>query len=275
MENANCIVIFDNTALAKVVYASEGITDALGYTVDEVVGMDGYQLAMVSDMERIYRVHVPCVMDETMATVIFYRMRHKNGQPVHVHSTVHYCFDLLVVVVFVETPGKTSTRSKIHTSSADDVYTINSNRSISRSVSLVGTWRSSETQIRPLLRSSARWVDNQVAHKQEPRFCLILNRYSDQLPIIFVSHLAESLIYTSNSDLVGRSLFSFVAPEDLDIVRMQIGIAKSSDMVVRLRFHWIVDHTNQTSLPVETVISCCDDGIVMVARMACVLAEAS
>jgi len=70
---------------------------------------------------------------------------------------------------------------------------------------------------------------------------------------------------------IGDSIYQYVAEKDVENVRQQIEIVKAQGLISRLRFKWRnksdSDDDMETLIPIEAVISCTYDGLVLVARL--------
>lgn len=257
----NYISIYDNTASAHFIYVSESVTEVLGWSAEEMIGKDGYQHLHPDEIQSLKRVHTANVMNEKMSSMVAYRVRCKDGSYVMVETVVHYCFDVLVCTNFLYNPSDMG--HKIRINSVDDAFIVNSDGSLQ----LVGAWNERQEHLREALSTSKNWINQRVAHKQEPRFCLILNRYTCEYTIAFISQMAEKLVGVQCDEVIGQSLFDYVSERDVDVVQAQLDLVKGSAMIVRLRFEWLLDPERDATEPVEAVVSSSNDGLVVVIRL--------
>lgn len=202
------------------------------------------------------------VMNEKMATMLTYRVRHKDGHYVLLDTVVHYCYDVLVCSNFVHDPRHIS--YKMRCNSVDEAYIIQEDASLQ----LLGAWNDRQDVMKKNLQSAHRWINEQVAHNQEPRFCLIINRFTNDATIVFVSKMAEKLVGVNCEEVVGSSLFDHVCERDHDVVQMQMDLSRTIDLVIRLRFQWVVDKDKDVTEPVEGILSSTNDGLILVVRLA-------
>lgn len=255
----NCIIIYDNTAEATVVFASESVYDVLGYTPEELMGKPGYELIHPDELAAIGLIHTANVKEERMSSITMYRSRCKDGTYVQLDVVVHYCCDALVTTNF-KIASLDCVKRRTRISSADFAHTIRHDGTI--------LLNDSQQKINQLLSLKQPWgKDNKLEQKtQEPRFCIILNRYTTNMTIVFATKMCEILVGLNQLDCIGKSLLDFVAMEDHENVSKQIQLSKSNDFISKLRFHWINDKNNL--IPIEAVVSSTYDGLVMVARLA-------
>ena len=258
----NYISIYDNTATANFIYVSESVCEVLGWTPDEMVGKGGYQFFHPSDINALTRVHSANVMNEKMSSMVAYRTRHKDGHYVTIETLVHYCYDLLMCTNYLYDPNNVG--HKIRSNSVDEVFIVNENGSLE----LIGAWNDSQERMQASLQTHHQWINNRVTHIQEPRFCLILNRYTEDSTIVFVSQMAERLVGVQCDQVLGRPLLDYVSDKDGEVVQQQLDMTKGSDMIMRMRFDWIVNKEDNTTQAVEAIVGSSNDGLVVVIRLA-------
>lgn len=258
----SCIIIYDNTASASVLYASESVVEILGFTPEELRGFHGYKLTHPDERAALGVIHNANVVEERMSSVTAYRSLCKDGTYVQIDSVVHYCYDTLVTTNFTITSHHSIER-RMRSNTADHAHTIDHDGKIH----IEGAWVNSQEGLEKILALQQPWGKNEKIEKmQEPRFCLILNRYTSNSIIVFATKVCEELVGLNQLDCIGRSLYDFVSSEDIRTVMKQIELSKSNNMIPRIRFDWITEG-NKLS-PVEAVVSCTYDGLVMVVRLA-------
>lgn len=260
----NYITIYDVSANANFLFISESIKDALGYCPEELLGQPGYSLTHPEEREALSLIHSNNVKEERMSSVVSYRAKHKNGHYILVDVVTHFCYNVLICTNFALI-STDSTKHKTRASSADESYTIQPDGSIR----LTGKWSNSPGNIKRLLSEEYPWnVHANLTIMQEPRFCLFLNRYSIQSNIVFASEMCEHMVGMSQIYSIGDSLYDYIALKDIENVKRQIEITKSKGLISRLRFKWSQkNENNEVLIPIEAVISCTFDGLVLVARL--------
>ncbi|CAO3702101.1 unnamed protein product [Rhizopus stolonifer] len=224
------ITIYDDTALAKYLFVSEGIQEALGYTPSELAQTEGYSLTHPDERSALRVIHN-------------YSNMSNQGHYVTLDALLFWCHDIVVATTFV--PNEQQSTRSARAYSADEFFVIEN-----------GEIQSS-TQI-----PHVQWPTT----PHEPRFCLILNWYSEQSPIVFATSLCEDMVGLNQLAGVGRSLFDFVAAEDQAMVRDQLELSKAHGRVVKVKFSWLVPEMPPILL--EAVLSCTSDGLVMLLRRA-------
>jgi PAS domain S-box-containing protein len=258
----NFIIIYDNTAAASILYASESVYDALGFTPEELIGWNGYELTHPDERPALGLIHSSNVETERMSSVAMYRSRHKDGHYVQIDVVIHYCYDALICTNFAVV-SEDCIQRKMRVNSADKVFNIQHDGSIM----LPGAWNDSQEKMKELLANKHPWGENKQTQRKEhePRFCLILNRYTEKSIIVFATKMCESMIDLNQFDCIGRSFYDFIRPQDKEIVMKQIELSKSSNMISRIRFDWTTSENRL--IPLEAAVSCTYDGLVLVARL--------
>ena len=266
----NFIAIYDGSANANFLFVSDSIKDCLGWSPQELLGQPGYILTHPEEREALASIHANNVKDERMSSVVSYHARHKDGHYVLIDNVIHFCYNLLISTNFVLLPND-SIKHAMRASSADESYMIQPDGAIR----LTGNWSHTHNNtIKHLLSKAYPWnVNANLTNMQEPRFCLVLNRYTLQANIVFASSMCDDMVGMSQIHCIGDSIYQYVAQQDVENVRHQIEITKAKGLISKLRFKWRGGnrtsddhHEQETLIPIEAVISCTHDGLVLVAR---------
>lgn len=258
MNKNSWITIYDNTFDSRTTYVSESVTDITGWEPEDIIGLGVYGLIHTGDHRSMRKVHSANVSDEKMSSMVSYRFKCKNGDYVHLETIVQYCHEVIICCNYLY--NENSLDHKMRISTVDEVF----NCLPDGSLRLAGAWNDHQQRVEETM---SPWVDNRVQKPQERRFCMILNRFTDELNIVFVSKLARDLVSLDVANSIGLSFYNFVQERDVGSLEKQIDLAKEHDMVVRLRFDWVIDREKGISEPVEAITSSTDDGLVMVCRV--------
>jgi PAS domain S-box-containing protein len=257
----NYISIYDTTAEVNYLFVSDSVQEVLGYTPEELIGLGGFEVTHPDERKALNVIHVSNIKNEHMSSITSYRTKHKEGHYILMDTLVHSCYDVLICTNFaVVSPDNIKHKMRLNT--ADEVFSVGDDGALQ----LAGAWNDSQEKMKELLANKYPWdVSMKPLNKQEPRFCLFINRYTTDSIIVFATKMCEALVGLDQFDCIGQSLFEYVAPKDRNSVMNQIELSKSSAMISRVRFHWIKPGNELVNI--EAVISCTYDGLVLVARL--------
>lgn len=255
------ITIYDNSPDGRVIYASESIKELTGFEPAELVGREAFSLYHADDNDSIRKVHASNVHNEEMSSMATYRHKCKNGDYILVETVATYCYDILVTCNYVF--DEASIEHKMRASTVDEVYFCLPNGTVKKA----GAWKNKQELKGNAVPLDKIWVNKKIERPQERRFCLILNRFTDMLNIVYASSMVEELVSMNIPYSIGQSLYNYISDRDLDSIRFQMNLAKERDMVVRLRFDWIIDREKGLTEQVEGIAGCTDDGLVLVLRL--------
>ncbi|RCH79003.1 hypothetical protein CU098_004659, partial [Rhizopus stolonifer] len=255
------IAVYSNTPSARIIFVSNSITDICGWEPEEIVGRQGSQFFHPDDQASLLKTHTVNIVKERMASMVIYRFLRKDGTFVVVESVINYCHDLLISSNYLY--EEDSLEHGLRTSTVDEVFICNPTGKLQ----LTGAWNEREENILKIIETSEVWREDTLVVPLEKRFCLILNRFTETLQIVYATHCINELVSLSAAEAVGRSFFSFVNERDIPSLRAQIDMAKEHGSVVRLRFDWLIGGEKSISEPVEGIINGTNDGIVLVIRL--------
>ncbi|KAI8084969.1 uncharacterized protein BX664DRAFT_338218 [Halteromyces radiatus] len=267
--NLSFIVTYDNSELCCIKYVSETATEILGWELDELIGQPVYGYFDPVQIPSLERIHISNVMNEKLCSMVSYRFRHKNGSYVMLQTVVHYCYDTVVTTNWVYDPESVGYRQRMN--SVDEAFVVKPNGELELASMGSFPWRPRDLNdsMKYSLKVSQRWNSkSQVEHEQEPRFYLLLNRYSDLMNVVYVSDMISNVLGVQSEDCLGKSLYQLVHPHDRVVVEAQCMAAKSHYVTARIRFDWIVDETKNIYQPVDTIVCGATDGLVMAVRLA-------
>ncbi|KAF9921787.1 hypothetical protein FBU30_008144 [Linnemannia zychae] len=99
----------------------------------------------------------------------------------------------------------------------------------------------------------------------EARACMILNRFSNDLGVMYASPSCELVLQIDPSEIAGKPLLLFIRADDLGKFVEQADLAKSSTMMTHMRF-WFQSPNSPQEIPVEAMLFGCADGMVAILR---------
>lgn len=233
LQHVSFIGIVDFTEDARWVYASESVTDLLGYDVGEIVGRPALDLVHPDEFPQVRAMHYDTIKQDKAAVLAYLRMKHKDPTKGYILCgiTRTVCQNVLVGSVSYASLGPRA----MH------------NNSTAQEVTVVTPWAKdlefrkwSDTNPMPpcTLPSEMLGYPNGVyypppsrssPHYQPPpqtitfaplppmsrRTALILDRFTERSTVVYCSN--DSIVKTLN--IMGRTFYDFVVPKDEDRVK--------------------------------------------------------
>ncbi|KAF9955356.1 hypothetical protein BGZ72_003808 [Mortierella alpina] len=99
----------------------------------------------------------------------------------------------------------------------------------------------------------------------EPRVCLILNRFSRNLGVMYASPSCESILHIDSDEITGKPFLVFVRADDLASFVEQTDVAKASNMITHMRL-WFQSPYWPQEIPCEAMVLGSSDGLLLVMR---------
>ncbi|KAF9959406.1 hypothetical protein BGZ70_008860 [Mortierella alpina] len=99
----------------------------------------------------------------------------------------------------------------------------------------------------------------------EYRVCMILNRYSRSLGVLYASPLCDHVLHIESEEIVGKPFLLFIRADDMASFVEQANVAKSSNFITHMRF-WFQSPIRPQEIPCEATLFASSDGLVMIMR---------
>ncbi|KAG0302948.1 hypothetical protein BGZ98_007102 [Dissophora globulifera] len=106
---------------------------------------------------------------------------------------------------------------------------------------------------------------NMHGMEPEPRVCMILNRFSRNLIIMYASSACERIFHIDPDHIVGKPILLFIRADDLASFVEQMDMIKASTAITHMRF-WFQSPKLRQEVPCESILYGSADGIVAVMR---------
>lgn len=104
-------------------------------------------------------------------------------------------------------------------------------------------------------------------HTREPRICMVLNRFTADLTVMYASAACPFLLGVEAEQIIGQSFLSMIADKDVDKATDEINAAKSTSAIAYLVFDFDGDDPDYPRhIPIEAVVTCASDGLVIIMR---------
>ncbi|KAF9166679.1 hypothetical protein BGX21_005708 [Mortierella sp. AD011] len=106
---------------------------------------------------------------------------------------------------------------------------------------------------------------NAHGFETEPRVCMILNRFTRSLVVMYASSACEIIFNIKPEQIEGKPILLFVRADELGSFVEQVDVSKSSGAIMQIRF-WFQSPNMSHEIPCEAVLFGSTDGIVAVMR---------
>ncbi|CAO3573027.1 unnamed protein product [Mortierella alpina] len=250
--SASFIYFTDLSPEAYILWASDSIEDCLGYTPEEIAGMSAYSLLFKEDISVSRSSHHETVLNDFAASQAIIPFRRKDGGRTLVEVVYSTCHDFIICCVIVlEVDAPTSGAKMQHNPSLIFNRTLRS-RQFDRlrhhhTDSKTGRWDAGELLL-------------------EPRVCMVLNRFSRSLEVLYASPSCEFLLHINAQVIEGKPFLLFIRADDLASFVESMDIAKSSGLISHIRFWFQSPHWPQ-EIPCEALLVGTSDGLVLVMQL--------
>lgn len=251
----NFISFHDTSDDCTILYASDSVTDVLGYNPEDVIGRSAFDFLHPDEIPTIRQVHNARIQAQEVSALTYCRYKCSDGRYADVEAIFHYCYDVVIVATFIRRP-----ETERHHARAQTALTLH----IIKSDGTLEMVQGSETQKRTMELQNERFNWDETQRSLEPRFAVILNRFTRSFSILFVSRAAEDMVGIRLDDAAGKSFFDYVDPQDQSQLRDDLEEAKSTDEFVHVCFNWCT--RGQVAYLLEGIASCTSDGIVVIFR---------
>lgn len=263
------IIIYDNSQDCKIKYVTDSVTDVVGWESNDLLNKTGYALFHEKEIAAIRQIHLANVFQQKLSSMVSYRFLHKNGYFVRLETIVNYCYDIVVTTNSLYDEGSLPHKQRMN--SIDDAFFVTDNGElelISMGTRILSPDILSRTVAKQQFHhGKALWQKQLDSQENEPRFCLILNRYSEEMNVVFATHIATFLVNATIDNILGKSIFDIVSERDQLMVEAQLTSAKSNNIVARVRFEWVIDRDKDLYQPVDAVVTGTTDGLLMIVRL--------
>ncbi|KAF9351858.1 hypothetical protein BGX26_010191 [Mortierella sp. AD094] len=235
----NFISFHDLTPEAQFLWASSSIVTCLGYEPEEVVGMNAYEAIHKDDIAYVKITHTESVLNEMVGTQVLLRMRHKNGTYVSCMVLFSMCYEY-IVSCFTVVDQSDGTIRKVSAHSA-------------AMTSLVGSKKEEFERIRRHHQAFRANTWNANSLELEPRACMLLNRFTRNLGIMYASPSCQMIFGIDPDECISKPFLLYIRADDLVSFVEQVDVAKSSTVVSHMRF-WFQSPACRQEIPCEAML---------------------
>ncbi|KAG0311703.1 hypothetical protein BGZ99_009979, partial [Dissophora globulifera] len=218
----NFIAFHDLTPEARFLWLSPSIYDVVGYTPDELVGRPGYDIVSKEDTSQTRVAHKENFISDLVASQVTLRVIAKDGHFVPCVSVISLCYDFLISWVTMVHPDPGSYKLLRTQSTA--------------MTPLVGTRKQEFERIKRHHEAFAANSWGTQIMEPELRVCMILNRFSRNLNVMYASSACERVFHIDSEEIVGKPILLFIRADDIASFVEQMDMVKSSAAITHMRF---------------------------------------
>ncbi|KAF9993271.1 hypothetical protein BGZ80_008206, partial [Entomortierella chlamydospora] len=221
----NFLAFHDLSAAGLFLWASSSVTHFLQYDPSEIVGMSPFSLIHPDDLEACRVTHKEHVLNEIVGTHMSFRLRRKDGSYAPCMIFGCLCYQYIISCYSFEEevnerPRKpivhgvhSAVMTRIVGSEKEEFERISRNHNTLKS----DTWNPANLQL-------------------ELRACLLLNRFSRNITIMYASPSCELIFNIDPDELLGKPLLLYIRADDLGNFVDQVDQVKSSTALRHIRF---------------------------------------
>ncbi|KAF9102327.1 hypothetical protein BGX27_011044 [Mortierella sp. AM989] len=244
----NFISFHDLTPEIIFLWASPSIYEVLGYDQDEIVGMSAVALIVPEDVPDTREIYDDNVKNHLVATQVVNKLRRKDGIAVHFLHVFSTCYDFLV---------------NCSTVLNSDTYTYQQTKAHSTMARTLG---SKKKEFDLMKRYHQAFADNRWKKPEaEVRVCLLLNRFTRNLIIMYASTLSDTVLHVDPDELTGKPFLLYIRADDLAPFVEQMDVVKGTTAIVSSRF-WFQSPNCRREIPCEAIFIGLADGISAIIR---------
>ncbi|KNE58828.1 hypothetical protein AMAG_04373 [Allomyces macrogynus ATCC 38327] len=254
---ASFISFHDLSPEGRYLYASPSITSVNGFAPSDVVGTPAYDYFFASELEACHELHRQTIAFEKVAVVVHLHMRTRWGQYIKVATVSNLCTDCIVSCTWRITDDE---KARARDSASEEAWVVEANgRIVSKCWNLRDHYFSSHRRT---------WDEN-VADIKQVRACLILNRFTAKLDILFcTANIARLLPGVTPQAFMQTSLIDLVHPTCRHNVLAEVARVKRTEGMCHVRFTLVMITVDGESkeFDMEMVIAGTSDGLIGIMR---------
>ncbi|GJJ70723.1 hypothetical protein EMPS_03073 [Entomortierella parvispora] len=232
-------------------WSSSSITDILGYDPEEVLGLPAYEFLHPEDIPLTRVTHHENILNDLVASQIVLRFMTKEGTYVTCLCIFSLCYDFILnCCQVIDREDGAYKQIRAHSAAM---------------TRLAGSRKEEFARIKRHHEAfqANSWNPNFLA--PELRTCVILNRFARNLAVMYASPSIGPLLNVDPEMIMGKPFLLFIRADDLASFVEQVDMAKSSNMIMHMRF-WFQSPNSPEEIPCEAMIFGSSDGMVAVLR---------
>ncbi|EFW98782.1 potassium channel, voltage-dependent transporter [Grosmannia clavigera kw1407] len=234
------MTIHNLTQDANILFASESITDILGYQPAEVQGKSCFDFFHPEEEPSARSVHSRGVLLDKAAVLHYARLLTRDGRWIGCECCFTIVHDVLVACVSIYHKGAKSKRRAIEAPQIRRIFSCSPR----------------DPRYRMLEHLSPKFKMSPV--EREPRAALIVNRFTRNLTIMFATNATAAILGLRPDQLKNKSFYRCIQESCLSEAITCLESAKANDSIAYLRFSF-QDPRDDEELEAEA-----ESGVVLV-----------
>jgi len=235
---------------ANILFASESISDILGYHPDEVIGRSCFDYFHPDEVPFAHQIHNRGVQLDKAAVLHYARIRARDGQWIGCECVFTVTYDVLVACTSVYHFDEKSERRKTDAPAIRRLF--------------ASSPRDPRYHMLEHLSSKFRAEPSQ----REPRAAIILNRFSRTLTVMYATDAIQGILGIAAEQFKDKSFYECIQENCLPDAIRCLESAKANDSIAYLRFWYRdprqpEDFDDEEEIREATVSSDSDDGGVV------------
>ncbi|RFU35642.1 hypothetical protein B7463_g736, partial [Scytalidium lignicola] len=237
------ITIHNLTPDANILFASDSITDVLGYLPDDVTGRSCFDYFHPDEVPVARYIHNNGVQLDKAAVLHYCRIQHSDGRWIGCECVFTIVYDVMVACTSIYRGDAKNERRAIEAPTIRRLFTSSPR----------------DPRYHMLEYLSSKFKTDPQAGPREPRAALILNRFTRTLTVLYATNAVSTILGITPEEINGKSFYEFIQEDCLRAAVLCLESAKANDSIAYLRF-WHrdprsskeddddqMDTTNQTS----------------------------
>ncbi|EJT99027.1 hypothetical protein DACRYDRAFT_118316 [Dacryopinax primogenitus] len=216
LEGLGWISILDVSYNPTVLYVSDSLLFILGWTPEEMVGNPILDYIHLKEHEKAKALIMHALIHDSVASLTYLTMRHKDGHEVVVVSSYNCAYDRVICSGSVAVPGQ---KARLRSLTANEFVPVTD---IPRARYQAMRW-GKPIHGDPLPAAMEMAKNPPPVPQMEKRTCVFVNRFTRDSTIY---HCTNDL-YLNIDDVYEHSFLHYVHPDDEEKVREIINSAKS------------------------------------------------
>ncbi|KAG0237537.1 hypothetical protein BGX31_003564 [Mortierella sp. GBA43] len=239
----------DMTPQVRFLWMSPSTYDILGYEPEEFLGRPAYEFVCPDDQADLHEFLVEYFAHDLIASQYVVRFIAKDGRRVPCAFLGCNCYDFSVGI-FKVLDSETVPQRRAHSATMNRI---------------VGSKKEVSERMKRHHQAFAENSWDRQAMEPEARVCLIINRFTRSLTIMYASSACEKVLQVDPDEITGKPILLYIRSDDLAPFVEQVDLVKATTTVSQMRF-WFQSPNARHAIPCEAVVAGTPDGIAAVIR---------